>query len=214
MGNNFRANERNDGKHKGSEMKEISFFSVPDINKADDYVPFRNVRIYIKSCSEKFRNKHELLLKVGYSKKSYSKFCNRESDWLSLRRNIPLKYLFAIGAELQQIEVEVDADRGEYLNVLKLSFYLKNAVVRVMAAVFFQYKFKPGTTESEAIEIMRAYSKEKHINVCINYPGVKSIWIQPDGASKISYYFPSIRITKKELVPFYIGDGVGKSYLA
>jgi hypothetical protein len=197
-------------------VKESPIFSVDSsINKVEEYIPFRHTKAYIKSCADKYRNKHELLLLVGYGKNSYSKFCNREADWLSFQRSIPLKYLSAIGAELSQIEIEAAADRNDYENVLKLPLpNPQNAVVRAMATVYFAHKFEPGTSEAEAIEIMKTYSTEKGMRCCINYPGIKSIWIEPGQKVGISFYFPTITITKTELVPSYMGQGIGKAYLA
>jgi hypothetical protein len=72
-------------------------------------------------------------LRCAYSRNSYNKFCTREAGWNTLRRNVPLMYLDAIGAELSEIEKAVEVDKEQYENVLKLSFFPKNAVIRVLA---------------------------------------------------------------------------------
>ena len=90
-----------------SGKKEIPFFSVPDSNKIDDYFPFRHLSSYIKSCSCRFKNKHELLLLCGYAKNSYDKFRTHQEQWNDLKRCIPRKYLSVIKADLQEIQAAV-----------------------------------------------------------------------------------------------------------
>jgi hypothetical protein len=193
---------------------EIPVLSVPDINESSNYIPFRNTSAYLKAKSTSFKDTHELLALCGYSRKSsYGKFLRHQSEWNSLKRNIPLKYLLVIGADLQEIDAAVQADRQEYESILKLPFFPKSGVIRCMAAVYSQYKFEPLTPEAECIDILKAYSKEKGFRTCINYPRIKSIWVEPSGTVRKSYYYPTLTLTKTELIPSYTGEGIGTVFI-
>ena len=83
-----------------------------------------------------------------------------------------------------------------------------------MATVYSEYQFEPGTIEDEAIEILKEFSKEKNLRACINFSGIKTLWIEPSGEVNQSFYYPAVTLTKRELIPAYCGQGVGKAYLS
>jgi len=197
-----------------SHKQEIPFLSVPDRDKISDYIPFRNTSSYLRAKSGRFKDLHQLLALCGYSRKSsYNKFLRHQSEWNALKPNIPLKYLSVIRADLQEMQGTVEADRSEYESILKLPFYPKSGIVRLMAAVYSEYRFEPGTKEDEAIEILKEFAKEKNVRTCIKHSGVKSIWVEPSGAIKHSFYYPMLTLTKTELIPSYMGEWIGKAYI-
>ena len=77
-----------------SNNREIPFFSVPDRNRIENYVPFRNASRYLKAKSSRFRDTHELLALPGYSRKKQevgliSRRSARKSKATSLPAQLP-----------------------------------------------------------------------------------------------------------------------------
>ena len=194
--------------------QEIPLFSVPDANTISSYVPFRRTSFYLKKQSSTFRDIRKLLALCGYSSgSSYGKFLRHQREWHDLKRNIPLKYLTVIGAVLEEIQATVEVDAEEYESILRLPFFPKNGIIRLMATVYSEYCFEPGTTEEEAVEILKEFSKENNLRACINFSGIKTTWTEPSGEINYSYYYPMVKITKTHLIPSCGGQGIGKVFI-
>ncbi len=195
-------------------MKELPPFSASECKSISDYIPFRQTSHYLKARSGPFTDTHELLALCGYSRRSsYGKFVRHQFEWNRLKRNIPLRYLSVIGAEREQVEAKGRADIAEYDHALGLPFYPKNGIIRLMPAVYAEYKFEPFTPEIDCIRILQAYSKEKGLSTCINCPRIRTIWIEPSGRISHSYYFPTLTFTKVELIPSYSGEEIGTAFI-
>lgn len=201
-------------------MKNIIYFlSAKEINNIENYNRFYHTKAYIKQKSEVFidnRNYKEqtksLMAASGYN--DLVKFRKHRINWNNLERSIPLKYLEAIDADLNTLKFTVELDQQEYDRALEIKLFPKSAVIRIMAAVYSDLKFPENTPETEAIEIAKRFFEEKNLMGCINFPDIKTIWIEPNGVVKKTYYRPSIKITNTLLIPSNNGKGIGMSYIA
>jgi hypothetical protein len=199
--------------------QRIPFFSAREINSVDDYERLFHLKSYIKEKSGRFeydRKKNPVLLdlmkKSGYAK--YQKFQTHRKCWENLERNIPLAYLKAIGGDIDTIRQIFKTDVEEYDRALKVALFPKYWTVRIFAAMYQSRKFPPNIAEDEAIEFLKTFSAEKKLRCCINYPSIKTIWIEDFGKEvKYSYYRPAIKFTKNMLILSNDGSGIGVSTL-
>lgn len=201
-----------------SAQKVIPFFSVRKINEISGFKRFRNTREYIRGLSsaipDRLRPYPELVaLKQwsGYAK--LDKFRIHRQEWDDLRRRVPLKYLEAIGADLEYVRRSVAADHEEYNLATKLPLFPRCAIQRLMPAVYVAIEIPPGTPEAEAVNMLQILCNKKRFRCCINYPELKTIWIEPDCASVTSLYFPELSFTKDSALFSRGGYGIGCSYL-
>jgi hypothetical protein len=197
----------------------IPFISVRQVNQIEDYERFYHLKTYIKCKSDRYkdtgRKKNpvivELVKKSGYSK--YQKFREHRKDWNNIKRDIPILYLKSIGVDLEVIEDLVKVDLEEFEKVLEIPLFPTCGVIRYMACVYGTKEFESGTTEEEAIEILKEFTSIKRIRCCINYPYLKTIFVEPNGDVFYHYYRPSVKFTKNKLVLKKDGNGIGTSYI-
>ncbi|MDP1815461.1 MAG: hypothetical protein Q8K92_13520, partial [Leadbetterella sp.] len=81
----------------------------------------------------------------------------------------------------------------------------KNFIVRRMAALYIPISLPEGTTESEAVEIVREYQEERKLRCCIKIQNLKTVYIEPQQGIHTITYPP---ILKKE-GGFYFAGGRG-----
>jgi len=200
-----------------SAQRVIPFFSVLEINEIKDFQRFHNTRKYIKELSaaipDRLRPYPELVAlkqRSGYAK--LDKFQLHRQEWDDLRRKVPLKYLEGIGADLENIRRSVAADHEEYNLATKLPLFPRCAVQRLMPAVYATIEIPLGTPEAEAVNMLQALCNKKRFRCCINYPGLKTIWIEPEIAPQTSWYYPELSFTKDSAVFSSGGYSIGCSY--
>ena len=198
--------------------KVIPFFSVLEINEIKNFRRFRNTRNYIKELSaviqDRLRPYPELVAlkqRSGYAK--LDKFHLHRQEWDALRRKIPLRYLEAIGANINDIKFAVEADKIEFNNATSIPLFPRYAVQRAMAAVYITIEIPPGTPEAEAVNRLQALCNKKRFRCCINYPELKTIWIEPNEDPQTNWYYPELRLTKDSAIFSRGGYGIGSSYL-
>ena len=127
------------------------------------------------------------------------KFIRHRKEWDNLERNIPLDYLNHIGIDLNTLKTTVEIDQEEYEDVLKLPLYPKYFTVRYMPTIYGSVKLPDNCLETEAIEIVKNFSKKTGLKCNINYLNLKTILIERDNVY-VAYYKPEIRITNKLLI--------------
>lgn len=145
-------------------------------------------------------------------KKHFSKFMIHRKQWHAFERKIPLKYLKAIKVKLDVLKYTVELDKQDYQEVLKLPLYPKYFIIKA-SPFFLSRPFPPDITEEEAIEILKEYTQRKNRHCLINYPGIKTVGVRPDGTVYTNYYEPEIKINKEYLVPTVSGKNIGKVFL-
>ncbi len=193
----------------------ISFLSAREINTLKDYEKFFHTKSYIQSKSPQYQDPSlkqnpvvlDLMEKSGYKK--HQKFRRHRKEWDNARGEVPVGYLNAIGVDMKILNYCIEADQWEYDRALQIPLFPRFVVVRFMAGVYGNIEIPEGTPEFAAIEMVRDYSKEHGFRCCINYPELKTIWIEPKGDVNYSYYRPSVRFTKKKVIFGSDGCGIG-----
>jgi hypothetical protein len=175
-------------------MKKLPVFSVPQANRLDDYVRFRHTKAYIRGKSLLHPSSKEIMASIGY--RTLPKFKAHRREWDELLRRIPIKYLFAIGVDLDVLRFTLELDQQEYDQALELPFYPKSYGIRLMPTVYHTMEFLPQTTEEQAIQILKNYSRDTRTYCFITVPKIKSVWVQPDGAVLTTLYRPELEINK------------------
>lgn len=192
-------------------MEVISCFSVMEINSCADYERFRNTRAYINNQYEDFiRNRPyeevhlELMAVSGYAK--YFKFLDHLKKWNNLQMKVPNRYLEHIGCKQNVIEFTYELDRQEYEKALEVARYPRIGIFRIFAAMYSPLYFPDGTSEEEAIELLKEKQKkmaEEHSGIqfrmAINYPGIKMIFVEAHGKIETMYYRPALRFSRHYL---------------
>lgn len=194
-------------------MTIIPFFSAIEINQIEDYIRYRNLKLYIQSRSKLVPTSMDLMKLVGYG--NLQKFRDHRSEFDRCQRDIPLSYLKAIGVELDVMKFCFELDQEEFERTKNLNqFFPKYATMRYAPAIYGTKRFQPGTSETEAIAQLTELCKETKLSYAINYPNFKTIWISKAGESVIvTYYPPEYKITKTKLVLGRDGYGIGHTSL-
>ena len=180
------------------------------INSVTDYARFFHTKSYLRQRSTLFRGveaNRRLMAGCGYRR--YEKFARRRPEWDALGRNIPVSYLKAIGASLDVLEVAAEADLAEFHAALALRLSPKYAIERIMPAFYGNIAFRSGTSEAEALSILIAYSRKTGHQCCINFDGLKAVYVTPGGLVSPIYFPPTLRIRGGFLLPGTGGREIG-----
>jgi hypothetical protein len=202
--------------------KEIPFFSARQINAVEEYERFYHTKLYLQSLSPlpsggfkltgKDRQLFDTMQKAcGYA--HYSKFVMHKNEWDRLERKMPLSYLHFLGVNRTTLDFVLDLDYGEYEEALTLPRHPRFATVRLTAAVYVSKPIPGNMLEEEAVEYLYDVVKEKGFQCCINYPELKTIFIDSKQGVNTVYYPPEIEFTKLYAVPRRDGRMIGKSCL-
>ncbi|MFZ7133885.1 MAG: hypothetical protein ACOWWR_16175 [Eubacteriales bacterium] len=195
-------------------MKAIPFLSATRINTIEYYQRFRNCKAYIKEKSKVNPTTQELILASGYSPKKVSKFSDHRKEFDNLKQKIPKTYLNTIGVDKNTLFYLSELDREEFEQMKRSKeLYPEYAIVRVMPAVYKNIRFHTDTHEEEAIRLLISYSAANKLRTCINYPELKSVYVEPDGSFNTIYYPPTLTETRCFIVPGINGENLGKTYV-
>jgi hypothetical protein len=174
-------------------MKRIPIFSVPQANLLEGYIRFRHTKAYIRNKSALHPSK-EIMASIGY--RALHKLTVHRREWDELTRRIPVKYLSAIGVDLDVLRFTLELDQQEFDLALELPVFPKSYGVRLMPTVYRTMDFPSKTTEERAILILKDYSKTSQVYCFITVADLKSVWVQPDGAVFTVFYRPELEIDK------------------
>ncbi len=150
----------------------------------------------------------EMAAFIGYSQSSYSKFLRRRDGWLRLEGRIPEKYFRFIGIKPAVLDFTLQLDKEEFEYALSLPAYPRNFIIRYMPAVYGPKELPEGTTEQEAIAMIKAFQEEHKLRCCINIHQIKTIFVEPGRGCSTVIYPPRLKRTTEG---FYVAseDGVG-----
>ena len=191
-------------------MKKIPLFSAQKSNEISDYMPFRHTRTYIRSKSILFPSNHSLKVSIGY--RIIHNFKAHRSEWDLLTRRVPIKYFSAIGVDLDVLRFALELDQQEFDQFLELPFYPKSGGIRLMSKKYRTIEFPHKTTEGEAIQILKEYSKDTGMYCFITQANVRTIWVQPDGTLLTMLDKPELEIGKAWVRASETGKTVGKAF--
>jgi hypothetical protein len=179
---------------------------VQKITSVEDYQMYRNIRAFIKErYSLVPRNRKGTPLAVNdwmevLRYRNKAKFLRRLSEWTQLRGLIPHKFLELIGIKVDELKAMLELDKLEYRQALKLAVSPRYFQYRIMACVYPVVRFPEGISEEDAIRFVQSFLIEnKRPNACINYYGLKTIWVKPDSYETV-YYEPHMNIKNEHVV--------------
>ena len=169
-------------KHAKTEdtMKHFSAIPGPGTNKTQGYERFRNVSRYLRECLAKTDHLEQVM--SFFFTEDDSNISDYIDDLIAVRRNIPLVFLEGIGADINEIIRLNERDNEDFLQ-MKASFQGKPryALIRYMATVYKSVAFPSEMNENDAIAYAQRYFCKKKFRCQINYPELKTIFIEPDG---------------------------------
>lgn len=167
---------------------------VHQLEKLSDYQRFFHTKSYIQSKSRAYKDETKLAEVCGY--RNLTRFRFHRMEWDNLERPVPTKYLAEIEVDLNTLRFTVELDGEEYEKALDLPFFPKQAIIRLAARRFSTFNFVDGTSEQQAIAVLKDVSKKSHMFCLINVDEIKTVFVQPDGFSFTKYYSPIIEIRK------------------
>ena len=136
----------------------------------DGYVYCRHVRIYLADRLAAYsKGLKELSLASGYSK--IDKFKVHCAEWSLFQRAIPLKYLDAIGATIDEIEKLLMDDLAEFEAECQVPQMVSDYTVRILCAIYKTERFDPSVSEEVATEIVKTLYKKSRT---LSFPSVRT----------------------------------------
>lgn len=182
-----------------------------------EYERFYHTKAYLRSLSITGDDKGNVTerdinvigsMMAGSGCRTFSEFLERKKEWDGLRRKIPLSFLRHIGCDMEVLHFTLDLDRREYEDALKLPFKPRYAFFLLIDSVFIREPLPKNISEEKAIEYCVYNTGDNHLYCCINYPQIKTIFIEPDGRAVTAYYPPEIEFTSKFAIPLADGRSV------
>ena len=169
------------------------------INEIADYEFGKNIKAYLR---QKLSLKDPKLIMRPSGSGNICKFRKHTEEWLSFTRPIPEKFLETIGVDWKILEYVAELDRENFRRAINLPRYPRYVIVRLMPAIYQTKPLPAGIAETDAIELVKSWIKEKPFQCMINYPELLTISIDASGVRFISYE-PIITI-KNHMVSFGI----------
>lgn len=165
---------------------------VHQLERLSDYQRFFHTKTYIKSKSLFYADEKKLMDVCHY--RDRSKFYFDQKQWDDLEKPVPTRYLREIGVDFKTLQFTVELDCEEYKKALDLPFFPKQGFVRYRSSSYAVFNFLEGTSEEQAIELLKELSTKEQVLSLINVRGLKTIFVQPDGLAFTKYYTPTVEI--------------------
>ena len=123
-----------------------------------------------------------------------------------VREPIPLRFLKAIEADLYVLETALALDISEFHELLGRE--IKPKVFVICNAPMFSkaVPFPAMANEKEAIAFARSTAMMRNTMCLIEYPLIKTIWIEPDGNIITRIYPPGMKRVGRSLRFLFMGD--------
>jgi hypothetical protein len=182
--------------------KIIPFCSARQINSVGDYHRFYHTKAYLAQRSALFKGSEAnrgLMALCGYIR--YEKFSRRRPEWDALARPVPLGYLSAIEAKLDVLAATREADMEEFHAALRLPLSPRHAIERVIPGFYTDVALPVGVSEADAVTLIRSKSRMTGHEFCLNFPGLKAVFVRPDGEVSRLYFPPTFTILGGFLMP-------------
>ena len=177
------------------------FFAQRKFNSVADYTRYRNTRAYIDQKYRHFVDGPEfgsekealksLCSALGY--KNFNKLNRRLTEWHSLTKAVPVEYFKLIDLSERVLNFVVELDSEEYEYALATPVEMQHFLVRYLPTAYEEVTMPPTTDETEAINYIQAYQKERPFPCIINITDIKTIHIPHDGEIKHFYYYPEVK---------------------
>jgi len=149
---------------------------VHQLERISDYRRFYHTKSYISCKSKAYKNEMRLMEVCRH--RNLNKFCIHQKKWNDLQQPVPVRYLREISVDFDTLPFTVELDGEEYEKALSLPFFPKQGIIRVGAAAFSAFNFLEGTSEQEAIDLLKELSAKKHVFCLIKDCLCPTRWIQ------------------------------------
>ncbi len=173
------------------------------------YRRFRRTSAYLKSCALSVDDLSQVILSL------FPHDLHRERSLilhqlLELKREIPRTFLSAIGADTARItglcaedlkEFEIWNSRGDLCP--------RSVTIRYMPAIYKRVSLPCRMGEHDAIRYTIEHYVCNRFRCAIDYPGLKTLFIEPEGSLDTVCYPPEITVTPCSLIPSYDGSREG-----
>lgn len=200
----------------------IPFLSGPDGIEVPGYVRFKNLKelfagktaAYLSRFKLNEKQKAELKKFAGYCGYGKdSRFLDRLKNWIELKENVPMCVLTYLDLDRTEIESAVKNDLRDFLSAAAMPVYPATYTVRLMAAVYNGGEVPRGMDEEKARRYVRRLLDERglHTGFCLNFPELKTVFVERDGSIHTVWYPPEIAWTKTHLIAGRDGRRTGKS---
>ena len=194
--------------------KRNPFLSARTINRTEDYQPFYHSKAYLKQkigsltyFKDQIPQLRKIAKKVGYQ--DFDQFIKHRKLWHNFAKKIPISYLAAIGVKLEVLEFTVELDQNDYQNALKTTFYSESYIIQTRP-ISLSKPLPKNTPESEAIKLVKKEAIKRNTSCVINYPFLKTIFIDSDGSITTAYYQPEIKIEGGYVIPSQSNISIGE----
>lgn len=174
---------------------EMPSITSRKINAVGDYIPFFHTLAYLRQRAALFLSPASdpvLMSACGYAKSA--KFARHRAAWDVLRRDVPLSYLRAIGADLAVLSFTAEIDLEEFHAALSLPSIPRLGSERLFLGFGADFALPEQAPVPRLVEILRAHSKRTGHECCANFSGLKRLFVAPTGAVKTIHYEPRFSI--------------------
>jgi hypothetical protein len=156
-----------------------------------EYQPYFHIKGYLRQkYQQSGKTIPELAEALGYRK--LEKFKRHLEAWLKVERPIPWKFLDAIGAGPDMLCKVRVLDFDSWEEAVKKVGVPLSFTARLMPAVYQSVPMPENLDETEAVSYVKEYSRLKNRQCLINFSGLRTTWIRPDGSVTHSYNCPAI----------------------
>ena len=187
-------------------IEKMSLFLPAKINRLEDYERYSNTKAYplqktgsLTYFKDQKSEIHELAEKSGYA--NFNKFTEHRQEWHNIKRQIPLGYLSAIGADLEVLDFVVDVDYREFRQALKVPRYPQYFTIKHMPSIYQSVEIPEEITEEKAVEALKKLAARENKLCFINYQKLLSLQIKPDGKVTRNYFVPAAEISGDYWIP-------------
>jgi hypothetical protein len=173
------------------------------------YRRLRRTTAYLKSCVLSVDDLSQVLLSL-FPHEPYRERSLILHQMLELKREIPRTFLSAIGAEADRITGLCAEDRKEFeIWSSRGDLCPRSVTIRYMPAVYKRVSLPCLMGEHDAIRYTIEHYVRERFRCAIDYPGLKTLFVEPDGSLDTVWYPPEITVTSCSLIPSYDGSKEG-----
>ncbi len=182
-----------------------------NFNYVPGYIRFGRTISYLKECASSVENITQGASPIFPDEKQMHSL--RIEHLLHLKEELPYQFLSLIGADREKIEMLAKRDEVDFNRVVKRDDFIVNTVtVRLMSAVYQTRALPYAMAEKEAITYTLENFSKNRFRCAINFPDIKTIFIEIDGEVDVIYYPPTIDFGETSIIPSLDGSREGIAY--
>jgi hypothetical protein len=181
-------------------------------NRVPRYQRFQKTIVYLEKSAKSVENLSQIISTIFPDEKwSYQPLIE---DLLHLRREVPYQFLSAIHASIEQIKALCIADNEEFERIKeRRDLFPYRVIIRFIPAVYQSREFPYTMKERDAIQYILENLCEGRYRCAINYPELKTIYIEPNGEIETTFYPPTLHFGLTSLTPSQDGSNEGVTHI-